>query len=152
MPYWQLFYHIVWATKNREPLLSPELELIAHGFLRNKANGLGATVFALNGMADHVHLIVAIPPRFAISRFIGQLKGVTSAKINNGFSLSQPFAWQEEYGVFSFDKKRLPNHVAYVARQKEHHTQGTIIPLLERTNEKQPPPGDKIAGLHNNAR
>jgi hypothetical protein len=43
-----------------------------------------------------------------------------------------PFYWQEEYGVFSFDRKRLPNFIGYVERQKDHHTQGTIIPVLER--------------------
>ena len=55
MPYWQLFYHIVWTTKNREPLLAPTIESIVHEFLRSKATELGATVFALNGTADHVH-------------------------------------------------------------------------------------------------
>ena len=134
MPYWQLFYHIVWGTKNRESLLSPELEPTVHDFIRSKAIGLGATVFALNGMTDHVHLIVTIPPQFAVARFIGQVKGATSARINKSSSLQQPFAWQEEYSIFSFDKKRLPHHVTYVERQKEHHTQGTTILSLERTN------------------
>jgi hypothetical protein len=43
-----------------------------------------------------------------------------------------PFAWQEEYGAFTFDGKRLPNVIAYVERQKEHHARQTIIPRLER--------------------
>ena len=58
MPYWQLFYHIVWSTKNREPLLTPEIEPIIYGYLRAKAIGLGAVVFALNGVLDHVHLVL----------------------------------------------------------------------------------------------
>ncbi len=73
MPYWQLFYHIVWATKNREPLLTPDVESIIHGYLRAKAIGLGAVVFALNGVLDHVHLAAAIPPAVAVARFIGQI-------------------------------------------------------------------------------
>lgn len=63
MPYWQLFYHIVWSTKDRLPLLTPEAEPIIYGFLRGKAIGLGATLFALNGIADHVHMVAAIPPK-----------------------------------------------------------------------------------------
>jgi len=55
VPYWQLFYHIVWTTKNRGPLLTPTIEPLVHEFLRSKAIGLGATVFTLNGTADHVH-------------------------------------------------------------------------------------------------
>ena len=130
MPYWQLFYHIVWATKNRTPMLTSELEQEAHALLRTKAISLHATVFALNGMPDHVHLIAAIPPKIAVATFIGQLKGSSSARLSKDYP---PFAWQEEYSVFSFDKKRLPHHVHYVERQKMHHAEGTAIPALERT-------------------
>jgi len=137
MPYWQLFYHIAWSTKNREPLLTPDLEPLVYELIHSKAIGLGATVFAVNGMADHVHLITSIPPKIAVATFIGQVKGITSTKVNKSLSDFPSFAWQEEYGIFSFDKKRLPNHITYVDRQKAHHSQGTIIPLLERIDENK---------------
>ena len=133
MPYWQLFYHIVWATKNREPLLTSDVEPTVHELLRTKAVGLGATVFALNGMADHVHMVATLPPKIAIATFIGQVKGASLAKLNKAASLPYAFSWQDEYSVFSLDRKRLPHHIAYVERQKEHHTKGTTIPALERT-------------------
>jgi putative transposase len=132
MPYWQLFYHIVWATKNREPLLAPDVEPIVHGFLRSKAIGLEATMFALNGTADHVHMVAAIPPKLAVAKFIGQVKAVASTRFNKSGQSGGPLFWQEEYGVFSFDGKRLPNYIAYVEKQKEHHAANTIIPILER--------------------
>ena len=135
MPYCQLFYHLVWATKNREPLLTSEVEGAIHNFLRTKALGLGATVFALNGIEDHVHLVVSIPPKIAVSRFIGQIKAVASTKFNKSRPDGSPFFWQEEYGAFSFDAKRLPNYIAYVERQKEHHARGKIIPILERMGD-----------------
>jgi putative transposase len=135
MPYWQLFYHFVWSTKNREPLLTPEVEPLVHGFLRAKAVGLGATVLALNGVADHVHLVAIVPPRLALATFIGQVKGVTSATMNKAGLTPTPFFWQEEYGVFSFDQKRLPNFVHYVEHQKQHHAQHVAIAVLERTDE-----------------
>lgn len=133
MPYWQLFYHIVWATKNREPLLTPDIEPSIHGFLRSKATGIGATVFALNGMADHVHMVVTIPPTIAVSKFIGQVKGVASTRLNKLRPTSLHFSWQAEYGICSFDRKRLPYYMAYVVAQKEHHAQKTLIPILERS-------------------
>jgi len=133
MPYWQLFYHIVWSTKNRAPLLTPGVESVIHGYLRAKAIGLGAVVFALNGILDHVHLVVAIPPAIAVAKFIGQIKAVASTKFNKS-GRDEVFFWQEEYGIFSFDGKRLPNYIAYVERQKEHHAQHTTIPILERTD------------------
>ena len=135
MPYWQLFYHIVWSTKNREPLLTSDVEPIIYDLLRSKAIGLGATVFALNGVVDHTHLVAAIPPKIAIAKFIGQIKAVASTKFNKSGMGDAAFFWQEEYGVFSFDSKRLPNYIAYVERQKQHHAQNTAIPVLERTDD-----------------
>ena len=140
MPYWQLFYHIVWSTKNREPLLTPDLEPTVYELVRRKASGLEATVFAINGTTDHVHMVVAIPPKVAVAKFVGQVKAVASTRVNQSHSVLQPFAWQDEYGVFSFDKKRLPHYVGYVERQKEHHALGTTIPVLERLHESQRKP------------
>lgn len=132
MPYWQLFYHIVWATRNREPLLTPEVEPIIYGFLRDKALGLEGTVFALNGYVDHVHLVVSIPPKIAVSKFVGQVKAVASVKYNQSRPGATPFYWQEEFGVFSFDKKRLPYVIEYVENQKTHHANHHLIAILER--------------------
>jgi len=140
MPYWQLFYHIVWATKNREPLLTPKVEPVIYGFLRSKAIGLEGTLFALNGVADHVHMVISIPPKIAVATFIGQVKGVASTKFNKSGLSETPFFWQEEYAVFSFDGKRLPNYIAYVERQKEHHAQRTTIPILERFGDSESAP------------
>ncbi|MBP6015660.1 MAG: IS200/IS605 family transposase [Candidatus Promineofilum sp.] len=135
MPYCQLYYHLVWATKGREPLVTLEREPSIYGFLRAKAIGLGGVVFALNGVEDHVHLVASIPPRIAVATFIGQVKGVASARFNK----SSPYPvlyWQEEYGAFTFDGKRLPNVVAYVEKQKEHHVNRMLIPVLERTDDQ----------------
>ncbi len=62
MPFWQLYYHIVTATKNRQPLISPEMEPTLFGYLKSKAYDLKGTVFAINGVSDHVHLVVSFPP------------------------------------------------------------------------------------------
>lgn len=133
MPYWQLFYHLVWTTKRRRPLLTPEVEPVIHNFLRTKAIGLGATVFALNGMPDHVHMVAAIPPKIAVATFVGQIKAVASTKFNKTeHGRAAPFFWQAEYGAFSLDRKRLPPVIAYVERQKEHHAQQTTLAVLER--------------------
>ena len=132
MPFWRLYYHIVWSTKNRQPLLTADVEPAIYALLRNKALDLEASVYALNGYLDHVHLVVSIPPKIAVSKFVGQVKAVASVRFNQSGHPSAPFYWQEEYGVFSFDRKRLPNFVAYVEGQKEHHANSHVIPALER--------------------
>jgi putative transposase len=136
MPYWQLFYHLVWSTKNRQPLLTPQVEKHIHGYLTSKAVGLKGVVYVIGGTVDHVHIVVAIPPAISVAKFVGQVKGVASTRFNKSGLSDVRFEWQAEYGAFSFDAKRLPNYAAYVRRQKEHHAEGTIIPVLERMTAK----------------
>ena len=131
MPYWQLIYHITWATKDREPLLTEQIENDAHERIRVQAIKLGAMVHAVNGMADHIHLIASVPPTVQLSTFVGQVKGAVSATINRDHP-NQRLQWQPSYAIFSLDAKRLPHHVAYVQRQKAHHADQTIFPVLER--------------------
>lgn len=97
MPFWQLFYHIVWATQGRQPLLTAQVESVVYGLLRSKATALGARVFALNGATDHVHMIAAVPPKLALATFIGQIKGVASARYNQSEGLAMPLYWQDGY-------------------------------------------------------
>jgi len=130
-----LHYHFVWATRERVPIIVPEAEAKIYELIRGKAAGLGASVFALNGMSDHIHLVAAVPPKLAVADFIGQVKGATSARYNQTGRLETPLYWQDEYGVFSFDGKRLPNYVAYVENQKRHHAEGEILRILERTKD-----------------
>ncbi len=134
MPYCQLYYHLVWTTKKRRPLLVPEIAEVVYGFIRSKTVGLGGTLFALNGIEDHVHLVVAIPAKIPVATFIGQVKGVSSARLNQEHA-NQKLYWQAEYGAFTFDRKRLPNVVSYVQRQREHHAAENLIPILERSTE-----------------
>ena len=63
MPYCQLYYHLVWTTKERQPLLAGDRGSVVYDFVRAKACGLDGFVYALNGTEDHVHLVVSIPPR-----------------------------------------------------------------------------------------
>jgi len=109
MPYWQLLYHLVWSTKDRQPLLTPQVEKRIHGYLTSKAVGLKGVVHAIGGTIDHVDMVVAIPPAISVSKFVGQIKGAVSTRFNKLGISDVRFKWQDEYGAFSFDAKRLPN-------------------------------------------
>jgi putative transposase len=132
MPYWRLFYHFVWGTKNREPLIAPQWEEALHNAIAAKATELGAFVHAVGGIEDHVHLVVSVPPKIALSTFIGQVKGNSSHFVNHGLDADTHFAWQAEYGVVSFGEKMLDMVAQYAKNQRQHHADGTTIAMLER--------------------
>jgi putative transposase len=130
MPYWRLFYHITWGTKNRLALIKSAWESDLYGYLWGKATALECIPHAIGGMPDHVHVIISIPPKIAVAKIIGQLKGASSHHINENYA-DGSFAWQAEYGVISFSEKALPSIVEYVKNQKKHHSENTIKETLE---------------------
>jgi len=132
MPYWRLFYHFVWGTKNREPLIALEWEDSLHNVIAAKATKLGAFVHAVGGTEDHVHLVVSVPPKIALSIFIGQVKGNSSHFVNHELGVDVHFSWQGEYGVVSFGGKMLDMVVRYAKGQRKHHAEGTTLAMLER--------------------
>ncbi len=132
MPFWRLYYHIVWATYKREPLITPEIERDLYGYLIGKSVSQEAIVHAVNGIQDHVHVVVSIPPKVAVATFVGLLKGSSSHHINHEPGASGNFGWQDEYGVASFGEGYLARAVEYVQRQKEHHRAGDLWDVFER--------------------
>ena len=136
MSYWRLFYHFVWATKDREPLIAAQIEVSLHKVIVAKAQELGGIVHAVGGIEDHVHLVVSVPPRLALSDFIRQVKGASSHFANHGVSLPYRFAWQTEYGVISLANAHLNTAIAYVRHQRQHHNQATLIANLEMIEEQ----------------
>ena len=131
MPYWRLFYHFVWATKSGEPLIESEWEGKLHNVIAAKAAELEAMVYAVGGMDSHVHLVVSVPPKVALSVFIAQVKGSSSHWVNHDLKPDYQFALQAEYGVVSFGGKQLDRVVRYAKNQREHHAEGKAIRMLE---------------------
>lgn len=136
MTYWRLFYHLVWATKNRERLIQPTFEDRLYAYIVHKAEELEVFVYAINGWYDHVHLVVAIPPKHAVSQVVKHLKGSSSHELNLPGGADYPFAWQRGYGVLSLGERQLPHAETYVREQKIHHARGTMNAWLEHCGEE----------------
>jgi putative transposase len=119
MPKTLLFYHIVWSTKNRSFLIDHQAREIIFKSIIAKSKELGFSVLALNGVEDHVHLLVSSPPTIAPSFFIGQIKGVSSHLIR---SLGRKeFRWQKEYYIRAVSEEELSKVIGYIENQQKHH-------------------------------
>ena len=135
MALWRLYYHLVWATKDRQPLITKKRETKLYGYIINKADELDTIIHAINGIENHIHLVASIPPKISISDFVKKIKGSSSHYLNHSDAVEDMFAWQRGYGVFSLGRKQLEQAVIYVKNQKEHHLQGTTIASLEEDNQ-----------------
>jgi len=92
-------------------------------------------VYAINGWTDHVHLLIAIPPKHAVADVVKRLKGSSSHYLNHAGGLSYEFAWQRGYGALTLGERQRPKAEAYVRDQKDHHEQHTANAWLERCLE-----------------
>jgi putative transposase len=135
MPYWKLFYHAVWSTKNREPFLMPERERIVIRSIRTTLSNLKAIRHAIGGTDDHIHVALSIPPSIAIAVVVARMKGASTHAVNDA-ELTKTFPWQSAYGVVSFGEKALPDVVAYVDHQRERHLAKRLWPTLEVATDK----------------
>jgi putative transposase len=138
MPYWRLFYHLVWATKGRQPLIGEaEERAIQHSLMMTIAD-LELLARAIGMMPDHVHLVVGVPPTLAIADVVKRLKGSASRAVNTlpAWRVRDPgFAWQAEYGAHSVGERGLQTAIDYVLNQKERHAARAIYPSLERITD-----------------
>src|SRR5215831_12630593 len=126
--------HITWHTKASLPLLTPQIEIATHRYLKQKLINLpGAFIHEIGGTANHIHLAATTAPTILVSELVGQLKGSSSHEINQVIGQRRKvLEWQTGHGVVSFGTKDLTWVLAYIRNQKEHHAKGTIYERLER--------------------
>ena len=131
MPHSRLYYHIIWGTKNREPTITSKIEPLLFDFIRSKAIGLGGYVYALNGTADHVHLVAHIPRTITVSQYVGKIKGSSSTRLNKSVVGEDQFYLQSGYSIFTITEFMVPKLTKYVDKQKYHHAAGSIKSWFE---------------------
>jgi putative transposase len=116
-----LISHIVFATKARAARLDRPLEERLYPYIGGIARELGARLYTINGVEDHVHLLASLPATSSTASVIGKLKGCSSKWVNETFPRRRRFAWQRGYAAFSVSQSRIPHVARYIERQKEHH-------------------------------
>ena len=97
---------------------------------------LRGAVLALNGPADHVHLLVEMPAALALADMLRILKTNSSRWVHEQFPEHKGFAWQNGYGAFSVSQSRAGAVCQYIATQQEHHRavsfQDEFLALLKK--------------------
>jgi putative transposase len=131
--YWRLFYHLIWATKDRQPTIDDGVRSILDRSFQSIADELGLIPHAVFFMPDHVHLAISIPPRHAVSDVAKRFKGASSYAVNASHRIQRAnsFRWQPEFGVVSFDEDSLHRVIDYITDQIRHHAAGTCWPTFE---------------------
>jgi putative transposase len=132
MTFWRTYYHLVWSTSDRLPLITENIEVELYNYIRYKCHTLNCPLHAIGGINDHIHMVISIPPSMAVSDLVKRIKGSSSHFVNQAkLEPDFKFAWQREYGLFSLGGQQLDRAVSYVNNQKEHHARGLTQRFLE---------------------
>ena len=118
--------HFVFSTKGRAPLLHLAVRDRLFRYMGGIAKQNGLHPKCIGGVADHVHLLLGLPPNVAPARAIRLIKGGSSAWIHESFPELRNFGWQEGYGAFSIGISQVPDTITYIQQQDEHHRTRTF--------------------------
>jgi len=133
-----VFIHLVWATWDRLPLLTGEVEHTAYRAIGAKCEDLGAEIIALGGIEDHVHLLIKAPVTVPIATLAKEVKGASSHLVTHTF-IGRVFKWQGAYGAVSVSPHDVPKISSYINGQRQHHATGYILAEFEPLPTDKPP-------------
>ena len=119
--YTNLIYHIVFSTKERRPLITPERQERLYDYLGGTIRGLGGISLGINGVEDHVHLLAKLRPDKSVSDVLRDLKSNATGWMHDVFPDAKDFSWQNGYGAFSVGPSEIERIKRYIANQKIHH-------------------------------
>jgi len=117
-----IYIHTIWATRNREKLLTPILRKVLFPALIQSAGAGGIQLTGINGVEDHIHALVKLMPAQNIAEVIRQIKEISSGWLNNGRLLQQAFEWDGDYAAYSVSPSTIDKSIEYLNRQEAYHT------------------------------
>lgn len=116
---------MVFGTQGRRRIIGATWRNRLHEYLGAVVRGVGADPLGVNGIDDHVHLLVRIKPIQRIDFLIRDLKANSSGWIHRE-GLSTLFAWQRGYAAFSVSESNAEAVCRYIDSQEEHHRRQTF--------------------------
>ena len=136
MSYTSLAYHIVFSTKERRPMIAPEIlpRLIQYfgGLVRN----LEGQMIEANGPENHFHILAILSHKIAVADCLREIKSRASGWVHETFAGMHGFGWQDGYSAFTVSRSAIPEVARYVRIQQEHHKTMTFEEELVRMLKK----------------
>ncbi|MCF6154665.1 MAG: IS200/IS605 family transposase [Candidatus Brocadia sp.] len=119
--YTQIYLHVIFAVKGRDNLISPTWKEELYKYITGIVTNKNQKLIAINGMPNHVHLLVGLKPDIAPSDLIRDVKANSSKFIKDKQWVMGKFEWQLGFGGFSYSHSQLDVIINYIRGQEEHH-------------------------------
>ena len=126
MSYVSSYYHCVFSTKERRPLITPGLQERLWPYLGGIARQNEMKAIEIGGVADHVHILLSLPSTLSIAKAMQLIKGGSSKWVHENFPEHRLFGWQVKYGAFGVSVSLLDKTIQYIQTQSEDHRKMTF--------------------------
>ena len=117
----QIYIQLVFAVNGRQSLISPSFKETLFKYIGGTMRNAAQKLIAINGMPDHVHILVGLKPTAAISDLVKDIKVASSRFINDKRLVQGRFSWQEGFGAFSYSQSHMSRVATYIENQERHH-------------------------------
>lgn len=125
--YTQILYQIVFGTKNRERTLSKKNRDELFKYMTVVIQNNKCHLYRINGVEDHLHILLQLHPSVALADLAKDLKVSTSLYIKEKKLFSDFSGWQEGYGAFTYSLESKDNLINYIKNQEEHHSKKSFV-------------------------
>lgn len=117
----QIYIQVVFAVNGRQSLITPSFKEDLFKYIGGTMRNAGQKLIAINGMPDHVHILIGLKPNIALSTFVKDIKVASSRLINDKGWVRGHFSWQEGFGAFSYSQSHVSKVARYIENQERHH-------------------------------
>jgi putative transposase len=136
MPFIKVWVHLIWSTKNRNKIITPDLKYKLYDHIKDNAQKKEIYLDFINGVEDHIHLLISIKAEQSLSKLTQLIKGESSFWVNQNKLLDKKFEWQDEYIAVSVSESMIPKVREYIKNQEEHHRKKSFAEEVELFLEK----------------
>ena len=119
--YTQLYYHVVFVVQGRKNLIKPEWKDELYKYITGITNNKKQTLMIINGMPDHIHILIGATPDISLSDLLRDIKANSSRYINQNNRVKGKFEWQKGFGAFTVGYTQVQQVANYIKNQEEHH-------------------------------
>lgn len=117
----QIYIQTVFAVNGRLSLVRPEFKEDLYKYITGIVRNNGQKLISINGMSDHIHILIGLKPAMALADLVRDIKADSSNFINKNRWVRGKFSWQEGYGAFSYGHSQLDTIIRYIQNQEKHH-------------------------------
>jgi putative transposase len=122
----QIHIHLVFAVQNRACLINASWKDELYKYITAIIQNHGHKLLIINGMPDHVHILIGMRPEHSLSGLVQKVKSESSKWINDKKFVVGKFSWQAGYGAFSYGKSQVMPLIKYIVNQEQHHKKKTF--------------------------